>query len=481
MSLFEKVFDQSSIPKALVNFEGLFIRANPALCELLGLSFDELLKKSSNDITFEDDKDKNFQDLAKLQKGQIQSLSFEKRFLHKDGHPIWTLLNITSDIDNSFFIMEIQSIQEMKMIQRQLNLVIDSSYDGYWDWFIKTDYEYMSPRFWEILGYAPHEKKHHPSEWQKLIFPEDLEVALENFNQHIKTKGKHPFDQEVRYTHKSGKTVWISCKGKVISWSPNGEPIRMVGTHRDITDFVELRDKLEKRKIKEERFDHLSSLGEMAGGIAHEINNPLAVLSGHADILKRSAKKEILNHERVLKSADIIKDTVKRIGLIVKGLKTFTRKGGSDEKEEFSLLEVLKEIEEITKNRCSNHEINFSYDIQPQHKIYGQKVQISQVLINLINNAFDAIKHLDKRWVKILYSEDLDYQKVIITDSGKGIPKELKSKVMKPFFTTKPNDEGTGIGLSISKNIIEKHDGFLTINDKKPNTTFEILLPRVSQ
>ncbi|ACS93596.1 PAS/PAC sensor signal transduction histidine kinase [Teredinibacter turnerae T7901] len=123
---------------------------------------------------------------------------------------------------------------------------LDTSSDGFWDWYIQEDYEYMSPRFWEILGFDAHEKPHKPSAWQDLIFPDDLNIALNNFHQHIETRGEHPFDQEVRYRHKYGSTVHIICRGRVVEWDSAGNPIRMVGTHTDVTQLRENQEKLEE-------------------------------------------------------------------------------------------------------------------------------------------------------------------------------------------------------------------------------------------
>ena len=138
---------------------------------------------------------------------------------------------------------------------------VNASYDGYWDWYIQDDYEYMSPRFWQILGFDHTEKKHHPSEWMGLIFKEDLTSTLENFDKHVATRGEHPFYQEVRYQHKDGSTVYIICRGQVIKWSEVGEPIRMIGAHTDITEQKKIEAAL---KAIEERFDvavHGSSFG----------------------------------------------------------------------------------------------------------------------------------------------------------------------------------------------------------------------------
>ncbi len=115
--------------------------------------------------------------------------------------------------------------------------LMESSNDGFWDWHIQDDYEYMSPRFWEMFGYLPEEKPHKPDAWKDMIFKEDLALALENFGRHIETKGQHPYSQEVRYQHKNGSTVTVLCQGKVIEWADDGTPLRMVGTHTDVTKF----------------------------------------------------------------------------------------------------------------------------------------------------------------------------------------------------------------------------------------------------
>lgn len=116
-----------------------------------------------------------------------------------------------------------------------LNILLDVATDGYWDWFIEQEYEYMSPRFKEILGYEDYEVPNHPQWWMDNIHPDDLPIALNNFEKHIETLGDYPFYQEVRYYHKDGSVVWILCRGKVISWDSEGKPLRMVGTHTDIT------------------------------------------------------------------------------------------------------------------------------------------------------------------------------------------------------------------------------------------------------
>ncbi|OHD79194.1 MAG: hypothetical protein A2023_04245 [Sulfuricurvum sp. GWF2_44_89] len=117
------------------------------------------------------------------------------------------------------------------------------SLDGLWYWDLENPQnEWMNARFWELLGYDPKEKKHLASEWQELIDPDDLKVALENFHKHCEDPA-HPYDQIVRYRHKNGKTIWVRCRGIAIR-DAQGKPIRMLGAHNDLTELKELEENL---------------------------------------------------------------------------------------------------------------------------------------------------------------------------------------------------------------------------------------------
>ena len=153
--------------------------------------------------------------------------------------------------DNHYLKNELYSlVKEDSSIFDFLQL---GSLDGLWYWDLQQpEHEWLSPDFWEVLGYDPSEKKHLASEWQEIIFPEDLEIAIDNFNKHC-SDPEHPFDQVVRYRHKSGSTVWVRCRGIAIR-DATDNPIRMLGAHTDLTQLKQtenaLRESVEKyRKI----------------------------------------------------------------------------------------------------------------------------------------------------------------------------------------------------------------------------------------
>jgi len=123
------------------------------------------------------------------------------------------------------------------------------SLDGIWYWDLETEKdEWMSPRLWTLLGFDPSEMKHLASEWQNLIFHEDLQVSVDNFTKHC-ADPTHPYDQTVRYRHKDGSTVWVRCRGIAIR-DEAGRPIRMLGAHTDLTQLKRTEEDLRRRTIQ---------------------------------------------------------------------------------------------------------------------------------------------------------------------------------------------------------------------------------------
>jgi PAS domain S-box-containing protein len=129
-----------------------------------------------------------------------------------------------------------------------LNTIVQSAHMGYWDWHIQTNYEYMSPGFKSMLGYSDNEIPNTPEWWQENIHPDDLPGVMTAFEAHVKSKGAVPYDNEVRYFHKDGSIVWVYCRGEVIEWDETGKPLRMVGSHIDITALKQAQQSLEKAK-----------------------------------------------------------------------------------------------------------------------------------------------------------------------------------------------------------------------------------------
>ncbi|OUR97295.1 hypothetical protein A9Q84_13295 [Halobacteriovorax marinus] len=238
---------------------------------------------------------------------------------------------------------------------------------------------------------------------------------------------------------------------------------------------------LELERAKSSHNAKMASLGEMAAGLAHEINNPLTIINGYASQLGRMVDRGKLDSEKLTHISTKLSFTCKRIATIIKGLKTFSRDSEGEDVSDVTVIDVIEDTLSFCQEKFKNHGINFEINHLP-HDIYisVRPVEISQVILNLLNNAFDAVEELDMedKWLKIEI-EDLDHLvKISIIDCGPGISEELAHKILEPFFTTKEIGKGTGLGLSISKNIIEKHEGLFSIDIKSPNTKFDIILPK---
>lgn len=231
---------------------------------------------------------------------------------------------------------------------------------------------------------------------------------------------------------------------------------------------------LEIRSIQNSK---LAVLGEMVGSIAHEINNPLMVLTSLTYLLQKIC--ETKNYEQAPEKIEQIIKTIHRINSIINGLRTFSRDGEKDPLVPVDVATIIHETLTLCSDGLNykNISIQFENEIKKAVKINCRSTQIMQVLLNLISNAKDAIENLDERWIKINLQNTATTVLIKITDSGKGIPKDLRDQIFQPFFTTKDTGRGTGLGLSISKNIIETHSGRIEINVNSKNTCFIITLP----
>lgn len=234
--------------------------------------------------------------------------------------------------------------------------------------------------------------------------------------------------------------------------------------------LVEERGELLKNQSK------LSALGVMTAGIAHEINNPLGVIGHRSQILRRQVLADQGDKEVILKSLDQIDSTVKRINDIILSVKNFSRESKREPFVECHIKNILEETLSYCRDRFRLESIDLRIEPFPDEKIKCRPVQISQVLLNLLNNSFDAVKGSPDPWVVLSVKRMEHCLQVIVKDSGLGIPEQIRHKMMEPFYTTKEAG-GTGLGLSLSRKMMDDHGGRLYFDEAAKNTAFIIELP----
>jgi signal transduction histidine kinase len=234
----------------------------------------------------------------------------------------------------------------------------------------------------------------------------------------------------------------------------------------------------------------MMELGRMAAGIAHEINNPVFIIGGHAarmeQILLGPKCRE--QKEDALKCLNTIQTYCQKITDIVDGLRMLSRDSSKEKFEVVDLNHLATILYEVSSERLMKEGIDFSLNLNDQEALVECRPgQISQVVTNLLNNAFDAISESRARnlcgkdcWIKIQTNTDDKNAYLSVIDCGKTLSPELIDKIMEPFFSTKSPGKGTGLGLSISREIIKRFDGELSVDKEHRNVKFDIRLPLIS-
>lgn len=248
----------------------------------------------------------------------------------------------------------------------------------------------------------------------------------------------------------------------------------------DIHELRKAEKELVRQKVNMENSAKMAALGEMSSGLAHEINNPLTIISARALQIKRAVSLEVVDAQAVTELTEQITKTVFRIAKIIKSLRTFARDADGDPSMESNIKDIITDTLTFCEARFKSHNILIdSSKIADNLVVECKPIQISQVVLNALNNSHDAIDNLEgEKWIKIETIDKPDQVDILITDCGPGIPIEIRNKIMQPFFTTKEIGKGTGLGLSLSKSFVEAHGGKLWFNYDCPNTQLVINLPK---
>lgn len=283
---------------------------------------------------------------------------------------------------------------------------------------------------------------------------------------------------EICNRKKSGELYWVATTITPFV-NQNGVPYQYLAIRQDITGLKIAQQRIMEQETQLVSASRLSAIGEMAAAITHEINNPLGVILGRAEMLGTMIKKNQLNPQLLDKIVDTIQITGKRIERIVHSMKTLAYQGNEDEPfypTEFG--QILEDALELCTQRFENHGINLIVDrSNVRFTLQCRSHQIVQVLVNLLNNAHDAVESLPEKWVRLDVKNEGNNLEIHVEDSGTGIPKEVRGKLFDPFFSTKRVQYGTGLGLSISRSLVAAHKGELLYDDKNPHTKFIVRLP----
>jgi PAS domain S-box-containing protein len=279
---------------------------------------------------------------------------------------------------------------------------------------------------------------------------------------------------------KSGKLYWVSTT-IVPFLEEDGKPHQYLAIRQDITDLKKAYQLIEEQQAQLVASSKLSAIGEMAATITHEINNPLGVILGRCEMMKTLISRGNVDLENLDRLVDTIDITAKRIEKIVRSMKTLSHEGQEDPTEKTLVVTIIDCLVDLFSEKFRSHGIQFSVNPFDRALTFDcRSHEILQVLVNLLNNSFDAISTKDKKWIRIDVQQKGPDIEISVMDCGEGIPPHVAEKLFMPFFSTKKVQYGTGLGLSISRSLMQRHHGKLEYDRQSPFTRFLITLPACS-
>ena len=363
--------------------------------------------------------------------------------------------------------------EKLKAAER-LELATAAAGVGVWDMDLTGVSIYFERPWIERLGYSPEDPAtRNVHWWTSLVHDSHLAEVSRAFLEHV--SGKTPYYRvEYRLRAANGEWVWVMSNGRVSHRAPDDSPMRMVGVTFDITE----RKHMQERLFLSER---MASLGTLAAGVAHEINNPLTYMVLNLTLIERELDRLALASDTQARLRSMIEQArcgTERVSSIVRDLQALTSipdQGVTD----IDIVNVLARCLELA-----------DYQIRPRARVIreltrlppvrGHEGRIIQLFLNLLLNAAQAIPEAapDKQWIRVTTSLDRRHAVIEIADSGIGIAPDVIGRIFDPFFTTKPVGQGSGLGLAICRNIVNAMAGEISV-DTGPGhgSTFRVRLP----
>ncbi len=454
--------------------DGKILQANDNFCAISGFSREELLGQDHRMVSSGVHPPAFFANLWEtVLAGKVWTGEVENRCRSGSRYVVQTVITPLTGIDgNVERMLAIRfDITARKELERLLNDAQRVAKIGSWSFEVASQRIWWSPQMFEMFAADPEKGPPLFQEHLASIHPDDQLMWKETVHRALKSGS--PYKIRFRSIYPDGNCKWVDAYGEA-RLDRQGAVIELNGTCQDVTDAVIAEETIRLERAKALQNAKLASLGEMSAGIAHEINNPLAIIAGTAHSLKKFVSDPVKFSARV----DTIERATGRIAKIVSGLRKFSRTAGVKEMKAHVLLDIVREALVLAEPKSRRHSVPVELTGQSETQIFCDEIEIEQVLVNLINNAIDAVADTKEKWVRL---EILDHEDNVICrvrDSGPGIPPQVREKMFQPFFTTKPVGEGTGLGLAIAKGILQEHQASIECLTLDAHTCFEIRFKR---
>ncbi len=469
------IFQNSPLGMILFDGTGIIVDCNAAFERLMGAPREKL-------IGFNTAQDSTPEMRAAINKAlQGEEAIFEGEYTSVTGGISRMLRVIFNPISNQAprgLIATVEDISQRKRMEEAvlqektiLHNILEDILAGYWDWEIGSSQKYLSPSLKRKLGYEDHELSNTYETWLDLVLPEDTILVLEAIKQHVVSRGNRPFNLEVRFRHKDGRTVWMICAGRIIRWSDTGQPLRMVGCHVDISRQKDVEEALLLAKKEADAANKTKS--EFLANMSHELRTPLNGVLGILDLLETTG----LNEEQAEYTSMGLQAGRRLVNLLTDILDLSRIEAGvlHIQKAPLNLQEVFRQTEDLFSPTAKAQNVALELVV---HRgvpdiLMGDGVRLQQVLTNLVGN---ALKFTPAGQIRVeatalpTRKPGLCHVLFSVADSGIGIADEKIRHLFQPFSQVDMGYtrayQGAGLGLSICKRLVTLMGGNISLTSE---------------
>jgi PAS domain S-box-containing protein len=435
------------------------------------------------------------QDLQDIRKGPVD-LGGEFRIVLPDGSVKWVFRRsyaVSASEEGTLRVGVLLDITARKQAEAALHasealwkLALESAGDGVWDWNLVTGEEYFSSGIKAMFGYAEDEIANFAVELDARTHPDDVPQMQADRQAHF--EGRAPvYRNEHRIRCKDGSWKWVLSRGMAIARDENGKPLRMVGTHTDITEhkLAEAQHRALEAQLRESQ--KMEAIGTLAGGVAHDFNNLLAAILGNLVL----AREDVGEHHPAQESLIEINRAAIRARQLVQQILTFSRRQ-TQEMVRQPLTPLVEEALGLMRSLLPAGLKLVARLPAAGLPVLADATQMQQVLMNLCTNAWQAMEGrsgditVALREVRLDASQALQigglaggsYACLSVADNGPGMDEATQQRIFEPFFTTKAPGTGTGLGLAVVHGIVKAHRGAITLHSRPgEGARFDVYLP----
>jgi PAS domain S-box-containing protein len=491
---FRTLFEHAAVGIAEVQAgTGRFLAVNRMLCEIVGRTEEEMLATTFMAITHPEDANLHTSLSKRMYDGEFDHYTMEKRYIRKDGGVIWVNLTISRlwkyGETPGRTITIVYDITDRKRMEEELRkseiryrTLFERATDGIFIISTKGKLIEVNEALARMHGYRKDEMQH--MRLKDLDAPESIQMVPERLRRLLTGEA---LTFEVEHYHKDGHVFPLEVSASLISC---GGESSIQCFHRDITDRKRAEE--EKKRLEErlQRAEKMEALGQLAGGVAHDLNNILGILSGYSELLL----EEIPEESRSRGHAEKILQSTEKGAAIIQDLLTLARRGvtASDVINLNSVVSGFLKTPVFEKITDYNPRVTFRTECDKNLlNIKGSPVHLEKALMNLVSNAAESIsgtgevtirtenRYLDKAVRGYDEVKEGDYTVLTVSDTGTGIPVENREKIFEPFYTKKTmGRSGTGLGLAIVWGTVKDHNGYIDLQTEVgEGTTFTLYFP----